>query len=270
MLERWYDCVIAEPGKLTTRLVSTRGSHMGEAIARAEQKTGHVMAVGFGAAPIGESVGKALVDRGAGPTLPADAATLRWPRGFIPAWQPDTALRVPQLGYVLRSSGPTVVVEVTCASDSVHDLWLSLIEQMPGVDNVEIRLLPQFENSAYTDVWLTPRINGKKAIRFLDDHQADLSNNGLVEIAAYLRGSNSTMRLTEHKTIVWVSQTESTLADMQRWLTVAKVPKLGDLSDISVAPHWHYRVDKSSTRERMEKRLLAMRLKRVDRIAAAS
>ena len=47
---------------------------MGEAIARAEQKTGHVMAVGLGAAPIGESVGKSFVERGPGPTLPADAA----------------------------------------------------------------------------------------------------------------------------------------------------------------------------------------------------
>lgn len=283
MLERWYDCVIADAGKLTTRWVSTRGSHMGEAIARAEQKNGRVVAVGLGAAPIGESVGKAFVERGPGPALPADAASARWPRGVIPEWQKDVDLRVPQLGYVVRNggetataspagsnNGPAVVVEVACAADSVHDLWLSLVEQMPYVDNVEVRLQPQFQDVAHTDIWLTPRINGKKAIRFLDDHQADLSNNGLVEIAAYLRSSNSTMRLTEHKTIVWVSHTESTLADMQRWLTIAKVPKLATLPEIAATPHWHYRVDKSSTRERMEKRLVAMRLKRVDRIVAAS
>ncbi|MEI2624889.1 MAG: hypothetical protein V9G23_13930 [Giesbergeria sp.] len=92
----------------------------------------------------------------------------------------------------------------------------------------------------------------------------------MVEIAAYLRSSNSTMRLTEHKTIVWVSQAESTLADIRRWLTIAKVPMLAALPDIAATPHWHYRVDKSSTRERTEKRLLAMRLRRVDRITAAS
>ncbi|MEI2624888.1 MAG: hypothetical protein V9G23_13925 [Giesbergeria sp.] len=183
-MERWYDCVIADPGKLTTRLVSTRGSHMGEAIARAEQKTGHVMAVGPGAAPIGESVGKSSVERGPGPVLPADATTARWPRGVIPQWQPDTTLRLPQLGYVIHSgapaltptqeranSGPAVVVEVSCAAASAHDLWMSLVEQMPGVDNIEVRLLPQFGDVAHTDIWLTPRINGKKAIRFLDDHQ---------------------------------------------------------------------------------------------------
>ena len=257
---------------------------MGEAIARAEQKNGRVMAVGLGATPIGEAVGKSYIERGPGPSLPADAATARWPRGVIPEWQKEVALQVPQLGYVVRSGGETatasptthsnkghvVVVEVACAADSVHDLWLSLVEQMPNVDNVEVRLQPQFQDVAHTDIWLTPRINGKKAIRFLDDHEADLSNNGLVEIAAYLRGSNSTMRLTEHKTIVWVSHTESTLADIQRWLTVAKVPKLTALPDIATIPHWHYRVDKSSTRERMEKRLLAMRLRRVDRIVAAS
>ena len=283
MLERWYDCVIADAGKLTTRWVSTRGSHMGEAIARAEQKNGRVVAVGLGAAPIGESVGKSFVERGPGPALPVDAATARWPRGVIPEWQKDVALRTPQLGYVVRvggeiatvtsassTNGPAVVIEVACAADSVHDLWLSLVEQMPNVDNVEVRLQPQFQDVAHTDIWLTPRINGKKAIRFLDDHQADLSDNGLVEIAAYLRSSNSTMRLTEHKSIVWVSHTASTLADMQRWLTIAKVPKLAAPLEIAAMPHWHYRVDKSSTRERMEKRLVAMRLKRVDRIVAAS
>lgn len=273
MLERWYDCVIADGKTSNSRIVAARGSHVGEAIARAEQKAGRVVAVAAGEAPIGESVGKAVVERNAGPALDGALATARWPRGVIPSWKPDGALRAPQSGYVVHETGPTVVVEATCASDSAHDLWLTLVEQMPVIDNIEVRLLPAYTDGAeplpHTDVWLTPRINGKKAVRFLDDHQNDLSNNGLLEVAAYQRNNRSTMRLTEHKTIVWVSETATTVADIEKWLAVAKVPRaesMAALGDVSAAPHWHYRLDAASDRARMEKRLHAMRLKRVDRI----
>jgi hypothetical protein len=266
MLERWYQCVVANPKDTATRVVMVRGTHLGQCIARAEQKNGRVIAVEPSDAPMGEAVGKVTVERGAGPALMHGADQHGWCRGIV-----ARGLSMPLLpitGYVVHRHTSSVAVEAMTTASSVHDLWLTMIEQMPVIDNIEVKLLSHFGNAAHTDVWLTPRINGKKAVRFLDDHEADISNNGHVEAAAYARHSKSTLRLTEHKTVLWVSDTHSTVAQVESWLATAKIPQVDALPDLSSVPHLHYRIDGSSHRERMEKRVASMKLRRVDRVVA--
>lgn len=262
----WYRLAITVPGRAPL-LVAAQGEHLGEAVAAAEQ---HVDgAVAFAAAvaseadiPLGESVGKHhVVTIGEAVERPA---AVRWPSGVLPAiGESETVARV-QRGFAVHRDERLLVVEAVLERDELDESFLSLAERLPAGDNLEVRVLDHFEDTGMTDVWLTSRVNADKIIRFLDDHDVELLGNGHVEVAIYVRAKKGTLRLTEHKTVVWVSEDRGMEAEVVRWFAELDVPRIDPLVTIASAPHFHYRPLKSRDRKKLGEQLYRQRLRRVD------
>lgn len=252
-------------------MVAAPGDHLGEAIAAARQSVPGAWPVAADriaddAIPLGESVGRGGVVRLG--EVPAGLPTFRWPAGVLPRLDaPVTAARV---GWVARRHDALSVIEAQPDADHVVDLYLGLIERMPSADNLEIRILDHFEGGGATDVWLTSRIDGKKVIRFLDDHEDELIGNGHVELSVYLRAQRATLRLTEHKTVVWLSDEREHDAAVGRWLGELGVPTVETLITVADGPHFHYRHGKSRSRKALGDHLYRQRLRRVDKLKRPS
>src|SRR5262249_20210033 len=123
-----------------------------------------------------------------------------------------------------------------------------------------------FEDTGRTDVWLTSRVNARKVLRFLDDHDVELIGNGHVELSVYLRAQRATLRLTEHKTVVWLAEGRALEAEGTGWLRELAVPRIAPLVTISAAPHFHYRPQKTRDRKKLAEELYRQRLRRVDSV----
>jgi hypothetical protein len=270
----WHRVALAVPSG-GPQLVLASGEHPGRAIGEAEHAIAGSAAIAIDPAttaeiPLGESVGKGHVVR-----LPVDVvpalAQFRFPRGVLPAISGQGALAGAEAGWIEHPSDGLYVVEAQVDADHVVDTFLGLLERLPAADNLEVRVLDHygqgtFEQTGTTDVWLTSRTNAKKILRFLDDHDVELIDNGHVELSIYLRAQKATLRLTEHKTVVWLADDRAMATDVERWLRELAVPKQSSLATIESVPHVHYRTAKSLGRKKLGDELYRQRLRRVDTI----
>lgn len=278
MSRAWYQLAMASPDASSAiGLVAAQGDHLGEAIAAAEKAHSRRVVVGarqISAAPLGESVGRSryVVEE----ALPAELAGLaalrlpafRFPAGVVSELAALEGLwaKRPEPGFVVLKEGGLSIVEAQISAEGLGEAFLTWIEKLPAADNLEIRLMHYFEEKGTTDVWLTPRIGVKQVLRFLDAHDRELIDSGMVELAIYVRGEGSTLHLTEHKTLVWTSRDEATLPRTEKILTQLKVPRVSALTMVDAAAHFHTRPAGTKDREALGKYLQKQRLRVVDRL----
>lgn len=267
----WYRIAVAKPGQPAV-LVAAQGEHLGIALADAEHHVGggaRALAVEVAPGnevPLGESVGKHHVVELGGSS---EVAGLAWPPGVIPQIGHTQALAAARAGWTVHTDPKLFIVEAQCAGDELVDLFLGMIERLPTADNLEVRILDHFEARGQTDVWLTSRVNGKKILAFLDDHDDELITNGHVQLSIYVRKHKATLRLTEHKTVVWISDDRELEADVARWMGELKLPGTDKLVRIADAQHFHVRGAKSKDRTKLNEELFRQRLRRVDTLRTA-
>lgn len=266
----WYRIALAHGDART--LVAASGEHLGEALAAALHRIPASWPIAVDPAnssdiPLGESVGKGdVVMLGDAPALP----TFRWPTGVLPTLAGAPALVGARRGWVMRSDPQLLVIEAQTEADQLVDLYLGIIERLPAADNLEVRVQPHFEEAGATDVWLTSRLNAKKVLRLLDDHDVDLIDNGHLELGVYVRAHKATLRLTEHKTVVWIAEGGALEADVTRWLGELHVPRTDALVTVRDAEHVHYRPARSKNRKKLGEELYRQRLRKVDVMKTAS
>jgi hypothetical protein len=266
----WYRIALARPGAAPV-LVAASGEHLGAAIAAAEHNLpgAHAIAAEVATAdqvPLGESVGKHLVVTLEEP-VPDEAPAFHWPSGVLPRLGHTDALRGARRAYAIHPDDALLVIEAQTDGPHLVDLFLGLLERLPAADNLEVRVLDHFEDTGRTDVWLTSRVNAKKILRFLDDYDVELIGNGHVELSIYVRAHRATLRLTEHKTVVWLAEERALEAEVTGWLRELEVPP-GPLVGIAGAPHFHYRPAKTRDRKKLGEELYRQRLRKVDTVVA--
>jgi hypothetical protein len=263
----WYRIALAPPDGKPPVLVAAEGEHAGVAIAAAEQHVKGSYAIAVERAsddhiPLGESVGKQTVV-----SLPDDISTtptFHWPRGVLPQLGEHANVR---RGFTVHADPALLVVEAQTEAPHIQDLFLGVLERLPSADNLEVRVLDHFENGT-TDVWLTSRVDGRKIIDFLDENDVELIENGHVELSVYIRAHKATLRLTEHKTVVWLSDGEGLRTDVLSWFTELGVPQIEPFASITSVPHIHWRPAKSRERRKLAEHLYRQRLRRVDKLVA--
>jgi len=275
----WYRIALARASGAPL-LVAAAGEHLGVAVAAAEHHVSGAWAIAAELAtadqvPLGESVGRhqvATLDEAA-PGPEADAPTFRWPSGVLPRLGRTEGVHGARRGYVIHPAEPgnpadkLLAIEAQTDGEHLVDLFLGLIERLPSADNLEVRLLDHFEDVGQTDVWLTSRVNAKKILQFLDDFDVELIGNGHVELSVYVRAHRATLRLTEHKTVVWLAEERALEAEVTGWLRELGVPRISapaSLVTAAAAPHFHYRPAKSRDRKKLGQELYRQRLRRVD------
>ena len=262
MIRVWYRIALADAAG--PRLVVAPGEHLGVAIDLAKARAGRgatwpiaAQPASAGEVPLGDSVGKGVVVER---DPPAALPTFRWPDGVLPTLEGARALATIAEGYTRRRHETTEVVEATVTGDRLVDVFLGIVERLPAADNVEVRVTGRLDDAGVTEVWLTPRLDVRRAIRFLDDHDVELLGNGHVEVAVYLRKQRSTLRLTDHKTIAWLTE-DPTLADtFVDWLALP--PRGGP--GIADVDHYHWRPAASRARPKLLDHLRRARLRKVD------
>jgi hypothetical protein len=269
--EQWYRIALAD--RAGTRLVIAPGQHLGEAIALARRRAGRgdpgqvwpfaVEAAAPADVPLGESVGRGVVvERG---PVPAATPLFHWPSGILPTLAGARLLGPPQVGYQASRQDDLHVVEAVTGGDRLLETFLGVVERLPAADNLEVRVTDHHDAAGTTEVWLSPRLGDvRKAIRFLDDHDVELLDNGHVEVAVYLRRQQATLRLTEHKTIVWLGEDPALAATFAAWLRDADVPPRDALARVASVDHHHWRPVASRDRKKLVQHLRRMRLRRVD------
>ncbi len=265
----WYRLAVARPGKAAS-LVAAEGEHLGAAIAAAQKYIGddaHVIACDVAKGddvPLGQSVGKhRVVEQGEA----ADVEGLRWPAGVLPQLGQTAQLAGAKRGWTRVPHASLFVMEAQTNHEHLVDLFLGMIERAPSADNLEIRVLDHFEDAGRTDVWLTSRVNGKKVLAFLDDFDTELIDNGHIELGVYVREKRATLRLTEHKTVVWIADDDAMATEVAGWLRALEVPEVDSLVRVASVPHFHWRGPKTRGRKKLGDELFKQRLRRVDKVA---
>jgi hypothetical protein len=269
--QHWFRIALAHAAH-APRLVAAAGAHAGEAIEAARHAVAGSWPIALERAtgddiPLGESVGKGHV------VMLGDAAvadTFHWPVGVLPTLASEArAGRAGACeGFVRRADDHLLVIEAQTTADHLTDVFMGLIERLPSADNLEIRVLDHFEDAGKTDVWLTSRVDIRRIVRFLDDHDAELFGNGHLELSIYVRKHKGTLRLTEHKTIVWLADDHALEAEVERWLGELGVARVAALTTVYDAPHFHYRPAKSRDRKKLADELYRQRLRIVDHLRA--
>jgi hypothetical protein len=264
----WYHVALAREGAAPV-LVAASGEHMGQAVAEAQAHVPGSWAIAVEHAsedkiPLGESVGKghvvALGD------APDGLSTFKWPVGVLPSLPGARAVASAGAGWIVRPQDRLLVIEAQTPADNLTDLFMGMIERLPSADNLEIRVLDHFEDAATTDVWLTSRVNARSIIKFLDAHDEELFGNGHLEISIYVRAQKATLRMTEHKTVVWLADGGALEQEVKTWLHELKVPAVSELVTVSKGPHFHYRPAKSRDRTKLGEELYKQRLRKVDAV----
>lgn len=268
----WYRLALARPGAAPV-LVAASGEHLGAAVAAAERHVagGRAVAAEVASAdrvPLGESVGKHPVVT-LGDAAPDDVPAFDWPSGVLPQLGRTESLRGAAPGYAIHPDERLLVIEAQADREHLVDLFLGIVERLPAADNLEVRVLDHFEDAGRTDVWLTSRVNAKRILRFLDDFDVDLIDNGHLELSVYVRAHRATLRLTEHKTVVWLAEERALEAEVVAWLRELGVPRAAPLVTIAGAPHFHYRPARSRDRKKLGQELFRQRLRRVDSVEAS-
>jgi hypothetical protein len=262
----WYRIALATKTG-GPQLVLASGEHPGAAIAAAEREVEGSWAIAFDAAtteeiPLGEAVGKGQVVK-LGPA-PIELSTFRFPPGALPAVTGGVHTMV--RGWIKRAEPTLLVIEAQTEADRLIDLYLGLIERLPSADNLEVRILDHYDAAGATDVWLTSRIDAKKILRFLDDHDAELFGNGHVQLSVYVREHKATLRLTEHKTVLWLAEGAALEDEVTRWLGELGVPAVASLPSVVDGAHHLYRTAASRDRKKLGDELFKQRLRRVDTV----
>ncbi|HEU4732013.1 MAG TPA: hypothetical protein VFT22_29155 [Kofleriaceae bacterium] len=270
MTRTWYRIALAHASGAPPSVVAAAGEHMGVAIAAAEHHTAGSFAIAVDLAPesdipLGESLGKSpIVQVGAAGDVPG----FRWPVGVLPQLSRAGGAGGVRRGWTVRPNPELLVIEAQTDAEHLTDLFLGMIERLPSADNLEIRVQDHFEDAGRTDVWLTSRIDARRILRFLDDHDVELLGNGHLELSVYVRAHKATLRLTEHKTVVWLASERALEADVGRWLGELGVPRAPALVTVKDVPHFHYRPARSRDRKKLGEELYRQRLRRVDTLRA--
>lgn len=268
MKRTWYHVALAREGAAPV-LVAASGEHMGQAVTEAQAHVPGSWPIAVDHAsedtiPLGESVGKghvvALGD------APEGISTFRWPVGVLPSLAGARAVTGAGAGWIVRPQDRLLVVEAQTTADKLTDLFMGMIEKLPAGDNLEVRMLDHFEDAATTDVWLTSRVSVRSIIKFLDAYDEELFGNGHLEVSIYVRAQKATLRLTEHKTVVWLAEGGALEQEVKAWLGELKVPAVSELVTVSKGPHFHYRPAKSRDRKKLGEELFRQRLRKVDSI----
>ena len=266
----WYRIALATKSG-PPELALASGEHMGQAIAEAQEHFpgSFPIAVEHASAeqiPLGESVGKGhVIKLGPVPEVPV----FQWPVGVLPSLPGAASFAGARRGWVEHPDDKLLVIEAQTEAEHLTDLFLGLIEKLPAADNLEVRVLDHFEDAKSTDVWLTSRVNAKKILRFLDDHDDELLGNGHLEISVYVRRHRATLRLTEHKTVVWLAEDRALADDVAKWLKELGVPRIEKLVTVRDGAHFHYRAAKSRDRKKLDEELYRQRLRKVDTLKHA-
>jgi hypothetical protein len=266
----WYRVALGHPSA-PPRLVATAGEHMGVAIAAAERHVRGSFAIAIEVAPdsdipLGDSVGKSAVVEVGGAV---DAPAFHWPPGALPQLSRASAVGAVRRGWTVRPHDSLRVIEAQTDADHLTDLFMGLIERLPSADNLEVRLQDHFDGAGQTDVWLTSRVDARWILGFLDDRDAELFGNGHLELSVYVRAHRATLRMTEHKTVVWLASDGALEGDVVRWLGELGVPRVDPLITVKDVPHFHYRPATSRNRDKLADELYRQRLRRVDRVQSA-
>ena len=263
----WYRVALAKTGEPTT-LVAAHGEHLGVAIESAvhHRKGSYAIAATLADAstiPLGESVGKDHVVELA--EAPEGLSTFHWPRGILPELGHAAELAALHPGFAIHPDPELLVIEAVSDAEHLTDVFLGLVEHLPVADNLEVRVQDHFEDAAESEIWLTSRVDAKRILRFLDDHEDELLGNGHLELSIYVRKHEATLRLTEHKTVVWLAKPGelSLEAEVIRWLAELGVKRVDPLLTIAHHPHFHYRPAKSRDRKKLTEQLYRQRLRRV-------
>ena len=266
MTRTWYRIALGRAGGAPPTVVAAAGEHMGVAVATAERHVPRSFAIAAEPAsdsdiPLGESIGKSpVVEIGAAPSVPV----FHWPVGVLPELTRAEAAGGVRRGWIVRPHGSLLVIEAQTDAEHLTDLFLGMIERLPSADNLEVRVQDHFENAGKTDVWLTSRIDARRILRFLDDHDVELLGNGHLELSIYVRAHRATLRLTEHKTVVWLANERALEAEVCRWFGELLVPPVDSLVTVKDAPHFHYRHKASRDRKKLGEELYRQRLRCVD------
>lgn len=105
-------------------------------------------------------------------------------------------------------------VEVVVDRRRIEDLFFSLVEQLPAASALEVRICGHWDNTQRTGIWLSPDWNSKRTvIDYLTTRKTDLFYSGFVEIAVYCRPQKCTLRIDDHKTIAFYSDSKSYLRE---------------------------------------------------------
>ena len=256
----WYRIAVARPNA-AAQILAADGTHMGEAIAAAEA---HAKSYAIGIdlateAPLGESLRKSTVQELGDDT--DNTPDFRWPTGVLPQLGHTGRLAGARRGFIEHPDPKLLVLEAMTDNEHIVDLFLGIIERLPSADNLEVKVLDHFEDTDKTEVWLTSRVNAKAIIRFLDDHDVDVIGNGHLEVSVYVRAHKATLRLTEHKTVVWLAEERALEADVTRWFGELKVPRVEELVTVNQVSHFHYRPAKSRDRKKLGEQLYRQRLR---------
>ncbi|HEY0479769.1 MAG TPA: hypothetical protein VGD37_19750 [Kofleriaceae bacterium] len=272
MTRTWYRIALGRADRAPPVVVAAAGEHMGVAVAAAERHAPGAFAIAAEVAedsdiPLGESLGKStVVELGAA----SDVPVFRWPVGVLPQLSRAAAVAGARRGWLVRPDPRLLVIEAQTTADHLTDLFLGLIERLPSADNLEVRMLEHFEDAGRADVWLTSRIDARRILRFLDDHDEELLGNGHLELSVYVRAHRATLRLTEHRTVIWLADERALETDVRRWLGELAVPEVESLVTVKDAPHFHYRPAKSRDRRKLGEELYRQRLRRVDTLRPGS
>jgi hypothetical protein len=267
----WYRIALGHPAGPPT-VVAAAGEHMGIAIAAAERGARGSYAIAIEPAPdsdipLGDSLGKSTVVAVDGAF---DGPVFRWPTGVLPQLSRASAASGVRRGWAVQPHDSLLVIEAQTDAEHLTDLFMGLIERLPAADNLEIRMQDHFDDAGRTDVWLTSRSDARRILRFLDDHDAELFGNGHLELSIYVRQHRATLRLTEHKSVVWLASERALEADVVRWLGELEVPRVnpavGPLITANDVPHFHYRPAGSRDRKKLGDQLYRQRLRRVDSV----
>ena len=267
----WYRIAAARPDHPAV-LIAAQGEHPGVAIAAAEAHVGsgaRALAVEVAPqdeVPLGESVGKHhVVELGASDEI----AGFAWPPGVIPQLGHTRPLAEARVGFAHHADPQRLIVEAQCEGAELVDVFLGMIERLPTADNLEVRVLDHFEDRGQTDVWLTSRVNARKILAFLDEHDHELIANGHVQLSIYVRKHKATLRLTEHKTVVWIADDRELEGEVARWFGELKVPRVDKLARLTSVPHFHVRGANTRDRKKLGEQLFRQRLRRVDTLRVA-
>ena len=109
-----------------------------------------------------------------------------------------------------------------------------------------------------------------KILRFLDDHDEELIGNGHLEISVYVRTHRATLRLTEHKTVLWIADDRALEADLARWLGELEVPRIEHARTVRDGAALPLPPGEEPDRKKLGQELYRQRLRKVDTITPAS
>ncbi len=259
MTATWYRVAVADGDGI--RLAVAPGAHLGEALATAVSRVGRGREVWPVAAtlatpgevPLGDSVGKGVVvERGAATGVHG----FRYPTGVIAALDHHGRSAAVSAGISVSERAGIALLEVVLPGPAARETFLEIVERLPTVDNVEVRLADHFDDGDHDEIWLTPRLRDpRKALRFLDDLDVELLDNGHVDVAVYVREPRSTWRLTQHKTLMLLTDDPTLRPRVLGWLAAAGLPQVDPLTTVSAVAHLHYRPPGGSDRARLRGRL---------------